>query len=265
MSSFLSRHQIGQRIATLRKLKGLSQEELASNIDLSRPSLVQVELGNRGIDILELQKISHVLGFSIDDLLAQDFMPTQNLMVNEEVVQYKVERIAKPSLQMNKLRNILLYILERCAGKPNVGDNMLNNLLYFADFNHYEFYEEQLSGATYLKLPYGPVPLMLDLLYNQMIENKQLKRIKTNYLGQIQIRYLPLKKADLTAFKASEKVVIDKVIDQMSDWSADAISDYVTGDIPWLASKAGEVIDYELVFYRELPYSVRNYESEIQE
>ena len=121
MSSFLSRHQIGQRIATLRKLKGLSQEELASNIDLSRPSLVQVELGNRGIDILELQKISHVLGFSIDDLLAQDFMPTQNLMINEEVVQYKVERISKPSLQMNKLRNILLYILERCAGKPNVG------------------------------------------------------------------------------------------------------------------------------------------------
>jgi hypothetical protein len=29
--------------------------------------------------------------------------------------------------------------------------------------------------------------------------------------------------------------------------------------MPWLASKEGEEISYELVFYREPPFSVRNY------
>ena len=45
----------------------------------------------------------------------------------------------------------------------------------------------------------------------------------------------------------------------MSDWSAKAISSYSHKDMPWLASKDGEVIDYELAFYREMPFSVRNY------
>ena len=63
-----------------------------------------------------------------------------------------------PTLQVDKFKNVLLYILERCAGKPNVGETVLYKLLYFADFNYYELYEEHLTGAKYRKLPFGPVP-----------------------------------------------------------------------------------------------------------
>jgi hypothetical protein len=35
--------------------------------------------------------------------------------------------------------------------------------------------------------------------------------------------------------------------------------------MPWLASKEGEDINYELVFYRDAPYSVRNYGEIIEE
>ena len=68
----------------------------------------------------------------------------------------------------------------------------------------------------------------------------------------------------MTKLLASEKDVIDRVINQMSDWSAASISNYLHKDMPWFASKDGEVIDYELVFYREAPFSVRNYEGEIE-
>ena len=56
MTIKLSQKQIGQRIAELRRTKGLSQEDLAKKIGISRPSLAQIELGNRSVDILELQK-----------------------------------------------------------------------------------------------------------------------------------------------------------------------------------------------------------------
>jgi len=98
---------------------------------------------------------------------------------------------------------------------------------------------------------------------SKMIEKGQLQRIKTTYHGLPQTRYLPLEKADLTVLKASEKEVIDRVIAQMSDWSAAAISNYSHKDMPWLASKEGEEINYELVFYREAPFSVRNYGEEM--
>jgi transcriptional regulator with XRE-family HTH domain len=266
MNIELSQKQIGQRITELRKMKGLSQEDLAKNIKISRPSLAQIELGNRTVDILELQRLSIVLGFSLDDFVSKDFSANQDLEAKAETKSKKAdERISVPSLQVSKFKNVLLYILERCAGKPNVGETVLYKLLYFSDFNYYELYEEHLTGAKYRKLPYGPVPQKLDSIVLQMIDKGQLQRVKTEYHGYPQTRYLPLVKADLTELKASEKEVIDRVIEQLSDWSAASISNYSHKDMPWLASKEGEEINYELAFYRDAPFSVRNYGDEIEQ
>lgn len=266
MKLTVSQKQIGQRITELRKIKGLSQEDLAKSVKISRPSLAQIELGNRSVDILELQKLSLVLEFSLDYFMSKDFSASQELEGQEEKKVMKVEeRISVPTLQVKKFKNVLLYILERCAGKPNVGETVLYKLLYFSDFNYYELYEEHLTGAKYRKLPYGPVPQKLDTIINQMIDKGQLQRVKTEYHGYTQTRYLPLEKADLTELRASEKEVIDRVIEQMSDWSAAAISNYSHKDMPWLASKEGEEINYELAFYRDAPFSVRNYGDEIEQ
>ncbi|MCK5520498.1 MAG: DUF4065 domain-containing protein [Candidatus Marinimicrobia bacterium] len=256
----ITQKEIGQRISKLRKRKGLSQDELSKLLKISRPSLTQIELGNRNITVPELQNITDILSISIDSLLAENFN-LDEFLKEKIVLEEKSEiRISIPALNVNKFQDVLLYILEKCAGKPNVGETLLYKLLYFSDFNYYEIHEEHLSGAEYRKLTFGPVPQKLDSILNHMIADKKLKRIKTEYHSYPQIRYLPLAKPNLTNLKASEKDIIDKVIDQYSDWSASAISDYSHKDIPWLASKNGEIIDYELVFYREAPYSVRNYD-----
>lgn len=266
MNLKLSQKQIGKRVAELRKVKGMSQEDLAKSVKISRPSLAQIELGNRSIDILELQKLSMVLEFSLDDFMSKEFSVSPEVENTIALKPKKTEeRISVPSLQVNKFKNVLLYILERCAGKPNVGETVLYKLLYFSDFNYYELYEEHLTGAKYRKLPYGPVPQKLDTMIKQMIDKGQLQRVKTEYHNYPQTRYLPLEKANLTELMASEKEVIDRVIEQLSDWSAAAISNYSHKDIPWLASKEGEEINYELAFYRDAPFSVRNYGDEIEE
>ena len=265
MNIKLSQKQIGQRVTILRKMKGLSQQELAKSIKISRPSLAQIELGNRSVDILELQKLSLILEFSLDDFMSKNFLASQEVEGKEEKKAKKEEeRISVPKLQISKFKNVLLYILERCAGKPNVGETVLYKLLYFSDFNYYELYEEHLTGAKYRKLPYGPVPQKLDIIIGQMIEKGQLQRVKTEYHGYPQTRYLPLEKADLTELRASEKEIIDRVIEQMSDWSAAAISNYSHKDLPWEVTEEGQDISYELAFYREQPYSVRNYGDEIE-
>lgn len=267
MNVKLSQKQIGQRITELRKMKGLSQEDLAKSVKISRSSLAQIELGNRSVDILELQKLSLILEFSLDNFMSKDFSASQEMVEgkDEKKTKKEEERISVPTLQVNKFKNILLYILERCAGKPNVGETVLYKLLYFSDFNYYELYEEHLTGAKYRKLPYGPVPQKLDTIIGQMIEKGQLQRVKTEYHGYPQTRYLPLEKADLTKLRASEKEIIDRVIEQMSDWSAAMLSNYSHGDKPWKASKEGKEINYELVFYRRPPYSIRVYEEDEQD
>lgn len=256
----LTKIELGQRISNLRKLKGLSQEELAFSSDLSRTMITQIELGNRKLSVLELKKISDCLTISIDKLLADNYTtPNVEAEITNKGI-HTSERISVPELKVQKFKNILLYILEKCAGKSNVGETLLYKLLYFSDFNYYELYEEHLSGAQYRKLPFGPVPQKMDTVISSMIKDSQLQRVKTNYHGFKQTRYLPLEKPNLSTFSAREKDVIDKVIDQYSDWSASAISEYSHKDMPWLASEDGEIIDYELAFYRETPFSVRNYD-----
>lgn len=260
MKDKISQQEIGQRIAQLRKLKGWSQEDLAKNIGLSRSSLAQLELGNRNLDVLELYRLSMELGFTLDEFLAPKFTLLDKIEETEVSHETQQVRISVPTLNIPKFKNILLYILERCAGKPNVGETVLYKLLYFSDFNYYELYEEHLTGAKYRKLPYGPVPQKLDVILNQMIESSQIQFVKTEYHGYPQKRYFPLIKPNLAELKASEVEVIDRVIEQMSDWSATAISEYSHKDLPWEVTDDGKDISYELAFYRELPYSVRVYD-----
>lgn len=260
METPLTPKEIGQRLAALRKAKGLSQEDLAKLIGISRPSLAQMEQGNRGMDVLELVKICETLQCTMYALLGQG---TEEIPILAPLP----ASAAMPSIRLTafhweKFQQVLLYILEHCAGKPNVGETVLNKLLYFSDFNYYELYEESMTGATYRKLPYGPVPQNMDTILQHMIDDRLVQRIKVDYHGYPQTRYLPLQKADLQQLKASEKEVIDRVIEHMGDWSATTISEWSHKDMPWQATQEGEDIDYELVFYREVPFSVRNYEGE---
>ena len=73
MKKELSQKQIGHRIIALRKGKGWSQEDLAKRVSISRSSLAQIELGNRSVTVLEFQKLSMELGFSLDDFMSNDF------------------------------------------------------------------------------------------------------------------------------------------------------------------------------------------------
>lgn len=260
----ISEEEIGRRIAELRKQKGYSQTELAQILNISRPSLTQIELGNRKLSVVEFKKVADFLSVSMDAFFAKDYILSDSkidFVVNEDAPKYRAD---SPTFNISKFQNVLLYILEKCAGKPNIGETVLNKLLYFSDFNYYEIYEEHLTGAQYRKLPYGPVPEKLDAVIQEMIENKSLKRFKSSYYELPQTRYIPLAKPDLTQLKASEKQVIDSILELYSDWSATSISEYSHNDMPWKATKDGDVIDYELTFYRELPYSVRNYEEETQ-
>lgn len=252
----LTEKEIGLRIASRRKLKGLSQEDLAGAIGMPRPSLTQIELGKRNLGALELKRIAMVLDFSLDEILSSD--SHTHATFPELVPEVVSDAIYPPPInQGSKFRQTLLYILERCAGKPNVGETVLCKLLYFSDFNYFEQYQEHLTGITYRKFPYGPVPRNFDRIIGRMIEENTLQRVKCKYQGFSQIRYMPLHKADLRLLKASEKETIDKVIEQMSDWSAAAISAYSHTDIPWLASSEGSNIDYALALRREPPHSVR--------
>lgn len=73
MNQAVNHKELGKRIALMRARKGLLQKELASQIGISRPSLAQMELGNRSISAIEIFHLAEILNFSIDEIMSADF------------------------------------------------------------------------------------------------------------------------------------------------------------------------------------------------
>jgi transcriptional regulator with XRE-family HTH domain len=252
--------RIGVRIKELRSQKGISQQRLADLLGVSRPTISQMESGGRKISAEELDALAKIFNIFVDSLLNKEEEPMVILQkaTRDRKLQSRM-RINVPQKNMEKFKEVLLYILNKVGSKPNVGETVIYKLLYFIDFDFYEKYEEQLVGATYIKNNYGPTPLEFQKIVEHMAD-KELVTVKSTHFNFPQTKYLPLRKPDLTKLRASEIEVIDNVLNKLSDMNASQISDYSHDDVPWLTTKDDGIIEYESAFYRIAPYSVREYE-----
>lgn len=256
--------KIGHRIKILREKAVMSQDMLSQKMGISRPAVSQIESGERKISAEELQKLSHIFHVSVDDLLNPVKEPEVHLHKGKEGKTAKPKmRISVPQKNLQKFKEVLLYILNKVGAKENIGETVIYKLLYFIDFDFYEKYEEQLVGATYKKNQYGPTPIEFAKIVEQMTTHKEIMKVKSEYFNYPQTKYLPLRKPDLSKLKANEIEVIDDVLNRLSEMNGSQISAYSHSDVPWVTTGDGEVIEYESVFYRTPPYSVRAYAEEI--
>lgn len=63
---------VGRRIRSHRRARGLTQEQLADDVDLSRTSITNIEQGNQPVSAWLLWRLSGILGCSIDELLPSE-------------------------------------------------------------------------------------------------------------------------------------------------------------------------------------------------
>lgn len=75
-------YKIGQRIRTLRKAQGLSQEQLAERIGISVTHMSHTETGNTKLSLPVFVCIADVLGVPTDDLL-HDPPTSQSTSIHE--------------------------------------------------------------------------------------------------------------------------------------------------------------------------------------
>lgn len=73
MSDYDIRSKIGLRIKELRAERGVSQEEFASLIGMSRSYFGEVETGKRNVAAVNLEKIAKGLGVSLAEFFDSEF------------------------------------------------------------------------------------------------------------------------------------------------------------------------------------------------
>ncbi|MDD4875095.1 MAG: DUF4065 domain-containing protein [Candidatus Pacebacteria bacterium] len=246
-----------------RTKRKMTQEYLASELGISRPTYLQIERGEREVVISEAKKLAAIFGMPLINFLSEK-EPGRSVIIEKMSVKKSDNlqiRVTKKNL--DKFKQVLLYILNKIGGKPNVGETVLHKLLYFIDFDYYEKFEETLMGATYIKNHHGPTSVELSSIIKEMQKQGEIELVKSQYFKYLQKKYLPRKRPNLDILSAREIGHIDDVLARLSDKSAAEIENYSHGDIPWQSAQDGKPLSYESVFYRDEKYSVKNYEDEL--
>ncbi|MBC7362195.1 MAG: DUF4065 domain-containing protein [Candidatus Aminicenantes bacterium] len=259
-------NSLAKLIRELREKNGFSQEYVAKHLGLSRPTYIQIEQGKRELTLTEARKLAALFGIKAEQLLETKIAGPKVIFEKVEPYQNPNEpqvRIIMSRANVKKFKEVLLYVLSKIGAKPNIGETALYKILYFIDFDYYEKYEEQLTGARYLRNHFGPTPIEFKKIIEEMERDREILRIKNKYFQYDQKKYLPLREPNLNILSAREIKHIDEVLARLADKNAKELTDYAHTDIPWLVHKDGEIISYESVFYRDVEHSVRNYQDEL--
>ena len=161
------------------------------------------------------------------------------------------------NFNLEKFKQVLHYIISKAGGFDNVGKTLLFKIMYFSDFDYYELNEKSITGESYFKLLNGPAPKHFDDAVKLLKKEKKIEINDGKFFGRKQYKFISVKAPELNLLNGDELNVIDKAMKKLSAMNATQVSCYSHLDMPWKATKDKALIDYELVFYRNPVFSVR--------
>ncbi|MBR4231252.1 MAG: helix-turn-helix transcriptional regulator [Bacilli bacterium] len=155
--------EIGNKIMELRKKNGLSQEDLAEKVGVTRQTISKWELGETSPDLKQAKELSKIFNVSLDELTDNDI---KNILVEKTS---NTEKLAGLILKLIKFAIIFIIsvfvfliigsIVYKNIRKNNLGRLMnisikcnLHNETYGYEFNFYETTGEikEAGGDGYL-------------------------------------------------------------------------------------------------------------------
>jgi len=87
--------KLSEKIRTLRKNAGLSQEQLGEKINVSRQAITKWESGDGLPDIYNLVALSNLFSITLDELMAQEKAVAEKRFLYESHVEYDIDRLCK--------------------------------------------------------------------------------------------------------------------------------------------------------------------------
>lgn len=159
-------------------------------------------------------------------------------------------------IQAQKYESAILYLAQKLGGEIH-GKKKLAKLLYFVDFDFFEKNSEPLTGDSYKALPMGPFPEhMPDIIQQLSKENKiKVESIKERPgYNATEIYKLVIDNLKFD-FNSEETKILDRVIRKYGHLNGKELETLTHAEAPYVGTKSGEIIAYELAYYRGTDFS----------
>lgn len=217
--------QLAERVVKLRELSGLTQEEVARKLSLSRQRYILVEKGERDLSTEELDILAGLFGVDVTDFF-------------DEIS------------NMKKYRQMYFACLKFAANQHgNVPKTKLAKLLYLADFKNYFEELEPISGVKYRRLDYGPVS---DVFFSMTDDLLEQGKINIEVLDRgAQMISSTTREEDYSELTDAQLKSIKQICKLWKDKPTQEIVNFTHEQKPWKMCRDGEFIPYSLIIQED--------------
>ena len=130
------------------------------------------------------------------------------------------------------------YVIWKAGNRPGFGATKLNKVLWFADARVYVLHHRHMTGETYVKDKFGPVPKHIKPTQARLQKIGAIEVWKDNGQTRFRSKVAP----DMSVFQADELKQLDFWIGEIDkEHTATSISDK-THDYGWEIAAMGEEI-----------------------
>jgi transcriptional regulator with XRE-family HTH domain len=221
-----------QVIKTLRTERGISQLELAKKLGISRPSYIAIEQGKRELTWEEAKKIAGFFGITLKEL--------EGGMVPDG----------------EKYKQMILACLRYAApADGKIPKTKLAKLVYLADFAWFYDHLRSMSGMSYRKIQYGPVPDTYFRVIDELFDEGKIKIDHTADGAMLISEARNPRRDGFSALHADEGALIKKICAKWKDKRTQEIVAFTHKQLPYLISNDNEIIPYEVIT-QEDPHDV---------
>jgi transcriptional regulator with XRE-family HTH domain len=221
-----STQQLAERTTKLREQSGLTQEQVANRLGISRQRYILVEQGKRDLTTSELKILGDLFG-----VLPEDFF--------------------REPVDIPKFRQMYFACLKYAADKRGgVPKTKLAKLLYLADFTSFYRNLEPMSGVKYRRMEYGPVA---DVFFSLTDDLNQTGKVDITPIGPAQVIISATTREADTFDKLSgeELSLIQEICEQWKDKRTEEIVNFTHEQLPWQLCRDGEFIPYSLIIQED--------------
>lgn len=148
----------------------------------------------------------------------------------------------------DKFKRLVHYVIWRAADRHGFGATKLNKVLWFAEARAYMLTGKPITGATYIREKYGPVPKAIMPVREELAAEGSIRVWVDRLNGYSQTRFKALRAPDVGGFTEEELKTVNYWIDHIDkDHTATSISEQ-SHDYAWEIAKMGEDLPYYALF-----------------
>lgn len=159
---------------------------------------------------------------------------------------------ALPGGAHERLRELILYVAEKCEKCTRFGMIKLNKIIWRADFTAFEQRHSPITGAGYHKLKLGPAPVEMRPILEQMRDRGEIEVDSIDLDSRSEKRVVAVLPANINYFSGADRKIIDAAIEYYWNKTGMEASDDSHG-VAWKTRAEKEKIPYEAVFLNDAP------------